>query len=171
MTSSDRSSAPDRVPSPEDTSCCGGCGPTRRTFLERGALIGAAGVAAVGLSGCTDAIRNEQNAPSHHMGGTPTRAIETAELPVGNSASVQLRGRILLIHRSAEQTVHAYSAVCTHQGCTVGLGERQGEPTFACPCHGSHFDVTTGVPYGGPARKPLTEFTAAVDGDWITVTL
>lgn len=171
MTSSESplSRTSDAAPAPGG--CCSGCGPTRRTVLERGALVGAAGLASLGLAGCTDAIRNEENAPSHHLGGTPTRAIETAELPVGDSASVQLRGRVLLLHRSAEDTVHAYSAVCTHQGCTVGLGERQGEPTFACPCHGSHFDVVTGVPYGGPARKPLTEFTAAVDGDWVTVTL
>jgi cytochrome b6-f complex iron-sulfur subunit len=144
---------------------------SRRAFLERGAVLGAAGLATAGLAGCTDAIRRQDDAPSHHVGGTPTRAVRTDRLPVGTSASVQVEGRTLLLRREAEDVVHAFSAVCTHQGCTVAAVTEGGQDVFACPCHGSHFAVDTGVPFGGPARKPLTEFTAAVDGDWVMVTL
>jgi cytochrome b6-f complex iron-sulfur subunit len=148
-----------------------GCGSSRRAFLERGALLGAAGLATVGLAGCTDELRNQQDAPSHHMGGTPTQALHADELPVGSSASVEVEGRTLLLRREAQDVVHAFSAVCTHQGCTVVPATEDGQDVFACPCHGSHFEVGTGMPFAGPAKKPLTEFSAAVDGDWVTVTL
>ncbi|XKH53967.1 Rieske (2Fe-2S) protein [Citricoccus nitrophenolicus] len=154
---------------------CGGCDPSgssRRAFLERGALLGAVGVAGtVGLTACTDEIRAEDNAPSHHVGGSPTPAVDLADLPFGGMTSVRVEGRTLLISRPEEDEVHAFSAVCTHQGCTVAPATENGEEVFACPCHGSHFDVTTGVPYGGPAQKPLTEYTATVDGDQVLVTL
>lgn len=154
---------------------CRGClpsGPSRRAFLERGALLGAVGVAGtVGLTACTDDIRAEDNAPSHHVGGTPTQAVQLAELPTGGLTTVQVEGRTLLISRPGESEVHAFSAVCTHQGCTVAPNVENGEDVFSCPCHGSHFDTATGAPYGGPAKKPLTEYTAAIDGDWVMVTL
>jgi Rieske Fe-S protein len=140
-------------------------------LLGRGAVLGAAGLATMGLAGCTDEIRNRQDAPSRHVGGTPTQVVRADEVPVGTSASVEVEGRTLLLRREAEDVVHAFSAVCTHQGCTVAPVTEAGEDVFACPCHGSHFAVATGVPFGGPASKPLTGFTAAVDGDWILVTL
>lgn len=151
---------------------CGGCGTSRRSFLERGALLGAAGVAStVGLTGCTDEIRAEDSVPSQPIGGTPARAVPVADLPTGGLTSVTVEGRTLLISRPAEDQVHAFSAVCTHQGCTVAPTAENGEEVFACPCHGSRFDVTTGEPYAGPAQKALTEYTAAIDGDWVMVTL
>lgn len=136
---------------------------------------GAAGLATLGAAGCTDQFREEATAGSHHVGGTPTRAIPAEELPTGSTRSVQLEGRTLLLHRSAEDTVHAFSATCTHEGCAVAPRTRQidgnTEDVFACPCHGPHFDVATGTPFGGPARRPLDACTAVVDEDWVTVTL
>ena len=150
--------------------CC--TAPTRRSFLERGALLSAVGVAgAVGLTACTDDIRSEDSAPSHHVGGTPTRALPLADLPVGAMTSVSLEGRTLLLSRPSRDEVHAFSAVCTHQGCTVAPGEENGERVFSCPCHGSHFDPATGEPYAGPADRPLTAYTAGIEDDWVLVTL
>lgn len=150
---------------------CGGCGASRRSFLARGAVLGVAGAASAGLTGCTDTIRSRNEAPSTHVGGTPTPTIPAAELPVGTSARIEVAGRTLLLRREASDVVHAYSAACTHQGCTVAPASEDGQDVFACPCHGSHFDVETGVPFGGPAQKPLNRFTATVDGDWVLVKL
>ena len=174
MTTSEQPATPRTVPSaagPAPAAACRACGPSRRSFLERGAVLGAAGLATVGLAGCTDEIRSENDAASHHVGGTPTRAVRTRDLPVDASVSVEVEGRTLLLRRTAEDAVRAFSAVCTHQGCTVAPATEAGRDVFACPCHGSHFEVETGEAFGGPASKPLTEFTAAVDGDWVTVTL
>lgn len=54
-------------------------------------------------------------------------------------------------------TFLAYSAVCTHQGCTVGFDRGSGQ--FACPCHGARFDASTGAAVRGPAKKPLAKIT------------
>lgn len=51
----------------------------------------------------------------------------------------------------------AYSKVCTHLGCPVGLYERELE-LLVCPCHQSMFNVSNGaVPQFGPAPRPLPQ--------------
>jgi quinol---cytochrome c reductase iron-sulfur subunit len=51
----------------------------------------------------------------------------------------------------------AYSKVCTHLGCPVGLYEQQLE-LLVCPCHQSMFNVRDGaVPTFGPAPRPLPQ--------------
>ncbi|MCW2541173.1 MAG: hypothetical protein JWN95_2898 [Frankiales bacterium] len=65
-------------------------------------------------------------------------------------------GDIIIIHPDAN-TVKAFSAICPHQGCTV-------PPTFACPCHGSVFDKTTGARISGPAPKGLTAVPVTISG-------
>ena len=47
----------------------------------------------------------------------------------------------------------AFSAVCTHMGCTVGFD--QPALQFRCPCHGSIFSAITGEVIQGPATLPL----------------
>ncbi|MGI8587230.1 MAG: TQO small subunit DoxD [Chloroflexia bacterium] len=58
----------------------------------------------------------------------------------------------------------AYSAVCTHAGCTVRYLASQG--LLACPCHGSRFDPAQNAqPLGGPARRPLPPVNISVHPD------
>ncbi|MFW6003724.1 MAG: ubiquinol-cytochrome c reductase iron-sulfur subunit [Halanaeroarchaeum sp.] len=70
----------------------------------------------------------------------------------------------------------AYSAICTHLGCTVDWDTSDetatGRPTDHCFCHGSQFD-----PYEGaevvhpPAERPLPQIGLAVgDEDVIELT-
>jgi cytochrome b6-f complex iron-sulfur subunit len=55
----------------------------------------------------------------------------------------------------------AYSAICTHQGCTVAYKNGQ----LACPCHGSVFDPADGAAVvAGPASNPLAEIPVKVQG-------
>jgi ubiquinol-cytochrome c reductase iron-sulfur subunit len=57
----------------------------------------------------------------------------------------------------------AYSKLCTHLGCPVGLYEQQLE-LLVCPCHQSMFNVANGcVPEFGPAPRPLPQLPLAVD--------
>ena len=54
----------------------------------------------------------------------------------------------------------AYSAVCTHQSCTVAYKKGQ----LACPCHGSVFDPAEGAAViAGPAPRPLPEIPVKVE--------
>lgn len=59
----------------------------------------------------------------------------------------------------------AYSKLCTHLGCPVGLYERELE-LLVCPCHQSMFNVKeAGIPIFGPAPRPLPQLPLAVDAD------
>ncbi len=58
----------------------------------------------------------------------------------------------------------AYSKVCTHAGCPVGLYEELTKQLL-CPCHQSLFDVMKGaLPIFGPAPRPLAQLPLYVDG-------
>jgi len=57
----------------------------------------------------------------------------------------------------------AFSKICTHAGCPVGLYRAQAKQLL-CPCHQSTFDVTTGcTPVFGPAARPLPQLPIEVD--------
>jgi ubiquinol-cytochrome c reductase iron-sulfur subunit len=57
----------------------------------------------------------------------------------------------------------AYSKMCTHLGCPVGLYQEQTQQ-LVCPCHQSIFNVNAGaVPEFGPAPRPLPQLPLMVD--------
>jgi ubiquinol-cytochrome c reductase iron-sulfur subunit len=59
----------------------------------------------------------------------------------------------------------AFSKVCTHAGCPVGLYEELTEKML-CPCHQSLFDVTdAAIPIFGPAPRPLPQLPLYIDDD------
>src|SRR3954470_19976334 len=70
----------------------------------------------------------------------------------------------LVVTRDASGAVHAVSATCTHQGCTVGAPEGG---VVGCPCHGSQFDAVTGKVLRGPATRSLPAVVVRVQGDQI----
>jgi ubiquinol-cytochrome c reductase iron-sulfur subunit len=63
----------------------------------------------------------------------------------------------------------AYSKICTHAGCPVGL-YRATERSLLCPCHQSQFDVLDGAkPFFGPAARPLPQLPLGVDDEGFLV--
>ena len=63
----------------------------------------------------------------------------------------------------APQGYVAYSKLCTHLGCPVGLYEQELE-LLVCPCHQSMFNVANGaMPTFGPAPRPLPQLPLMVD--------
>ena len=59
----------------------------------------------------------------------------------------------------------AFSKVCTHAGCPVGL-YRSTSHQLLCPCHQSTFDVLDGCrPVFGPATRSLPQLPLSVDAD------
>jgi nitrite reductase/ring-hydroxylating ferredoxin subunit len=85
----------------------------------------------------------------------------TSEVPAGSAVKFKEAGQpAVLVHLQSGDFV-AYSAVCTHQQCTVAYGN--GE--LACPCHGSVFDAENGAEVvNGPAQLPLPEIPVEVRG-------
>jgi Rieske Fe-S protein len=55
----------------------------------------------------------------------------------------------------------AFSAICTHQGCTVN---KVADGTIDCPCHGSKYRITDASVVHGPAPRPLPAKKITVKG-------
>jgi ubiquinol-cytochrome c reductase iron-sulfur subunit len=65
----------------------------------------------------------------------------------------------------------AFSKVCTHAGCPVGLYQAETRELF-CPCHQSVFDVLQGAePTAGPATRPLPQLPIGVDDEGYLIAL
>jgi len=94
---------------------------------------------------------------------TPSNAIVSeSDVAPGSAVTFKDAGSpAVLVHLDSGDFV-AYSAVCTHQGCTVAYKNGQ----LACPCHGSVFDPANGAAViAGPAPQPLPEIPVKVQGD------
>jgi Rieske Fe-S protein len=135
---------------------------TRRSAL-RGSVVavlgGVAGYIVAHNSAAAKAKRGTTAAnaygPSTNQAG---RALATLdEVPVGGG--LVLADPDLVLTRPQGEEIHAFSAVCTHQGCTV---DKVANGTIDCPCHGSRFDAVTGKVVGGPARGALRSIPVVV---------
>ena len=139
--------------------------------VSRRAVLGGAAVAVVGgvvgwliarnsaaATGVGPAAANGyQFQPS--QSGKGRRLIALSAVPAGGGVVVS-SARVVLT-RDAAGSLHAFSAICTHQGCSV-TSVRDG--TIRCPCHGSRFDANTGAVVAGPAPAPLPTVAVEVTG-------
>src|SRR4029453_12876161 len=66
-------------------------------------------------------------------------------------------------------TLVAYSKICTHAGCPVGLSGAESQSLIS-PCHQSQFDVPDGAkPFFGPAARPLPQLPLGVDEQGVLI--
>lgn len=85
-------------------------------------------------------------------GSGETALAQLADIPVGGAVAAQLPGGDPVVVAQPEQgEAAAFSAICTHMGCTVAPAGKE----LHCPCHGSVFDASTGQVLQGPAARPL----------------
>ncbi len=84
---------------------------------------------------------------------------QTVLIRISNENFTTMKGR----ETWAPQGYVAYSKLCTHLGCPVGLYEQQLQ-LLVCPCHQSMFNVANGaLPNFGPAPRPLPQLPLMVD--------
>jgi Rieske Fe-S protein len=124
---------------------------TRRTVMG-GAVAavvgGVAGYLTVRSSGVAAGPAGASaSGPTARAAAAPLIAL--GRLPAGGV--VVLADTRIVLTRTPAGAVHGFSAVCTHQGCTVALAGG----ALACPCHGSRFAADTGAVTRGPATRPL----------------
>jgi Rieske Fe-S protein len=147
---------------------------SRRTVL---ACAGAACAAA--LTGCAtynsnSGINTSQGTPSSSppaasgtgaaagsggSGGGAAVLAKTSDVPVGGGTI--LTDKKIVITQPQSGTFHAFTAICTHAGCTVGS---VSSGTINCPCHGSRFNINNGAVVNGPAASPLAAINIKVQG-------
>lgn len=101
----------------------------------------------------------------HSLGCGSTETTPTPErgFPAGASSDYAVgdvrffdSGTFFVVRDAAG--LYAMTAVCTHQGCTVG----SGASSLACPCHGSAYDLDGNVTHG-PATAPLEHYALRID--------
>ena len=100
-------------------------------------------------------------APAARAGGGPLA--KTADIPEGGGKI--FADRKIVVVQPVAGRFRAFSATCTHQGCTV---DNVTGGMINCPCHGSMFNLD-GTVMGGPATEPLPEVGIRVDGDTISL--
>lgn len=132
-----------------------------KNVSRRAVLAAAPGVAGLGvLAACGGNQAGTQTPATASPTGSRVLA-KVADIPVGGAVSAtDPSGRPVIVSRPSAGKVVAFSAVCTHRGCTVAP---EGK-ILKCPCHGSTYDPATGKNTGGPAPRPLTPVTVVVRG-------
>ncbi len=100
-----------------------------------------------------------QPAPPQPASGQPPSLALTSDVPVGGGKI--LADKKIVITQPRVGSFEAFTAVCTHQGCTVSS---VSGGTINCPCHGSKFGIANGSVVTGPAASALAPVSIKVQG-------
>lgn len=173
--------------------------PMERRSLMRRALIGASGIFGLSLLAPVPSLGPAPSAALTRTAwrrgtrlvtteGAPIRAESVAaggistvwpEGAINNEISavivVRLRNSMFEAPTNPGWVVNdelvAYSKVCTHAGCPVGLFRERDNALF-CPCHQSTFDAVHGaMPTFGPAARALPQLPLGVDQEGFLIAL
>jgi thiosulfate dehydrogenase [quinone] large subunit len=142
----------------------------RRGILRAGS-VGALAIAASFLGKAfpkaTAADAQSTGAKTSGAKASGKQIVKLANLPVGSTLNFthSSQGIPAVLFRT-KTGVFAYSAICTHEGCTVSY--KSSSKHLVCPCHGASFDpAQSGAVVSGPTRTPLSKVKVAVQGAWV----
>jgi Rieske Fe-S protein len=140
---------------------------TRRTVVAAAgaAGLGAALVACGGSSGSADGADSGAGSDTQKSGGSGEVLAKTSDIPEGGG-KIFADQKVVVTQPKANE-FKAFSAVCTHQGCTVSS---ISDGIIHCPCHGSEYSIVDGSVKGGPAPRPLPAEKIQVKGGSISLT-
>ncbi|MFJ3664491.1 Rieske (2Fe-2S) protein [Streptomyces sp. NPDC090119] len=140
---------------------------TRRTLLATGAAT-----LAVCCVGCGDdgdsssstasASPSGESASSGSGDGGGKALASVSEIPKGGGKIFTEEKVVVTQPKKGEYK--AFSAVCTHQGCTLN---KVADGTVDCPCHGSRFRISDGSVAHGPATEALPAKEIMVHGNTV----
>ena len=131
----------------------------RRWPGRRALLLGMGGAgAAAALAACgshPDETAGSNNAQGFTggsiAGGVASKDLgKTSAIPVGGGKVFP--DQIVVVTQPKSGHFKAFSATCTHMGCTV---TQVKAGLIICPCHGSEYSISDGSVQAGPAPAPL----------------
>ena|SRR2546426_250892 len=88
------------------------------------------------------------------------------DIPFNSAKILRFNKKAIILVRTEQDQVKAFSAVCTHLGCIVEF--KADQRMFKCNCHGSEFDLT-GRNIAGPAPSPLRPYRVELKEDNVLV--
>jgi Rieske Fe-S protein len=100
--------------------------------------------------------------------------VEVSNVKVGKLSEMEKEsGKIIkfgtkpvILIRTANDELRAFSATCTHLDCTVQFRKDFG--MIWCACHNGKYDLN-GRNISGPPPRPLDEFRVVIQGDEILI--
>ena len=150
-------------------------GPDMRSSSRRAVLAGTCAACIASLAGCARYGTNNglAGSPATSAGGSSSPAgglssaggtaaavlAKTTDIPVGGGKI--LTAQKIVITQPTAGAFHAFTAICTHQGCIV---DAVSSGTIDCPCHGSKYSAVNGSVVNGPATLPLAAVKITVQG-------
>jgi nitrite reductase/ring-hydroxylating ferredoxin subunit len=147
---------------------------TRRGVLAGVGLVGLAGAitacssggssmsAAVAGPAASSGAGAAASAPASASSAAGGALAATSDIPVGGGKIFDTQ--LTVVTQPTAGEFKAFSAVCTHMGCTVN---QIADGRIDCPCHGSEYSITDGAVLAGPAPRPLPAKTIKITGDSI----
>jgi nitrite reductase/ring-hydroxylating ferredoxin subunit len=150
------STTPPTAPIPDPTPE----GSSRRGLLAGTGLAGLAGL----LAACGGAGSGDSGSGGDSGGAAGSTLATTSDIPVGGGKVFKDDKIVVTQPKSGEFL--AFSAICTHRGCTV---DRVSGGTINCPCHGSKYSITDAAVVAGPATKALSKKSVKVEGNKIVL--
>jgi Rieske Fe-S protein len=138
--------------------------PSRRSFLNK-LWLGLGIIAILELAGLVMSYLRpkKRRAPSGDI-ETVVEAGHVESFPL-NSVTAFVRGKFYLC-RMEDGGFLAVSRKCTHLGCTIPWLEKERQ--FACPCHGSAFDIR-GEVISPPASRALDIYHLFIENQVVKV--
>jgi len=98
--------------------------------------------------------------------GTVTLSIRPADVKPNSGVIFRFGSQPGILIRTPGGELRAFSAVCTHLGCTVQY--RPDLIQIWCACHNGHYDLN-GKNVSGPPPRPLPPYAVNLRGDQIIV--
>jgi cytochrome b6-f complex iron-sulfur subunit len=138
--------------------------PARRSFLKK-LWLGLGIVAVLEFAGVVVAyLLPHRRSSEKREPGALVEAGRVERFPL-NSVTAFVRGKFYLC-RLEDGGFLALSRKCTHLGCTVPWLDKAQK--FACPCHGSAFDIR-GEVASAPAPRALDIFPLIIENRMVKV--
>ena len=129
-------------------------------------VAGVAGYIVARTSGLTKPKAPTTGANGYGPSPSPGRyLVPYREIPA-DGGLILAADKIVLV-REPNGTLKGFSAVCTHQGCTVAMVQNG---IISCPCHGSEFSTLNGGVVQGPATRPLPPVGVVVRNNYVYTT-
>jgi Rieske Fe-S protein len=91
---------------------------------------------------------------------------KVSDIEKGSGKIIKFGNKPVLVIKTPDDKLKAFSATCTHLDCTVQYKEDMG--LIWCACHNGKYDLN-GRNIAGPPPRPLDEFRVIVKGEEIYI--